>query len=177
MIVKWPVPSELYKIWSNFALETSSDLVFETGKCYHLIGENGAGKSSFIRKVLIPLLLKQPASQYIIYLEQQVQSQLDAIKANAALQKPAMHINTIDEMFDYQLKQLSRQLDIEPRPVIIILDETILSDRINQWLCKVSPEHVCLIYISHQDISFPGFKTVSKISFTPLSVSLSRIMA
>lgn len=175
MIVNWLVPSEFYKIWADFSLEIGNDLIFAAGKCFHLTGENGAGKSSFIKQVLIPLLIKQPASQYILYLEQQVQSQLDAVKANAALQKPAVHINTVDEMFDYQLKQLSLQLAAEPRPVIIILDETILSDLINQWLNKVSVEQVCLIYISHQDFDFPDFKEVIKINLKPVSGSLSKV--
>ncbi|MFO7659930.1 MAG: hypothetical protein R6V77_03365 [Candidatus Cloacimonadaceae bacterium] len=173
--MNWVVPAEVYHIWTDFSLEIDSELVFAIGKCYHLTGQNGAGKSSFIKKVLIPQLLKQQSLQFILYLEQQVQSQLDAVKANAALQKPAMHINTIDEMFDYQLKQLSRQLAAEPRPVIIILDETILSDLINQWLNKVSVEQACLIYISHQDFDFPSFKEVIKINLKPVSVSLSRI--
>ena len=173
--MNWLIPKSIYTIWSDFRLEIQHDIKFETGCCYHLKGQNGTGKSSFIKKILIPLLQNQTSEQCILYLEQQVQSQFDAIKAHAALQKPSVHINTVDGMFDYQLKQLSFQLDTEPRPVIIILDETIFSDLINPWLSKTGIESICLVYISHQDFVFSGFTKVKEIAFKPISTQQSKI--
>ncbi len=174
--MKWLIPASTYKIWTDFSLKLDHDLVLETGKCYHLTGQNGSGKSSFIKQVLISHLLKQPESQFILYLEQQVQSQFDAVKANAALQKPSVHINNITDMFDYQLHQLSHQMKKEPKPVIFILDETVCLEQIVNWLNKNSTNQVCLIYVSHLQIDFPHFSEVSSIAAKPVSASLSRIV-
>jgi len=175
--MNWLIPAFKYEIWTEFQLEITSDIEFETGSCYHLKGQNGSGKTSFVRKVLIPHLVKNPSQQYILYLEQQVQSQLDAIKAYAAIQKPAVHLKNVEEMFEYQLNLLSAAFEQEPRPIIIILDETVYPLVINQWLQQTNIEHICLVYISHLESNFAGFKTIKQINFYPASANLTRIKA
>lgn len=174
--MKWLIPNSTYKIWADFSLKLDHELVFETGKCYHLTGQNGSGKSSFIKQVLIPFLLKQRGSQYVLYLEQQVQSQFDAVKANAALQKPSVHISNITDMFAYQLHQLSLKTEKEPRPVVFIMDETVCFEQISSWLARQSLEQVCMIYVSHLQITFSHFPEVESIAVKPLSAKLSRIV-
>lgn len=175
--MNWLIPKSIYNIWTDFRIETQQNIKFETGCCYHLKGQNGTGKSSFIRKILIPQLQNRTSEQYILYLEQQVQSQFDALKAHAALQKPSVQINSVEHMFSYQLRRLSHFTEKDPRSAIIILDETIYPEIINEWLQEADLEQVCLIYVSHLDYNFTGFSPIKSIRFQLVSAGLSKAEA
>ena len=152
--MNWIIPSSLYNPWKDFSIELETDLTLQTGLIYQLKGDNGSGKTSFIKKILIPQLLKKPEEQYILYIEQQVQSQFDAVKSYAALQKPAKHITNTEEMISFYFEILTRKLEQESREVVLILDECILPEAVNTQLMKLEKYGLCLIYIAHQDYSF-----------------------
>jgi Cdc6-like AAA superfamily ATPase len=150
--VQWTLRPDFYLPWKDFQLEVKHSLLFETGSCYHLAGNNGTGKTSFIRKVLIPYLQRQPYSQYVLYIEQQVQSQFDAVKSNAALGKPPLHIESLQDMIAYLIAITNRHLIANPRPLIIILDELHQLENVLNWLSKKQLHDVCLLFVSHVDI-------------------------
>jgi len=148
--MNWIVPASTYSVWSDFSIEVSKDFTFESGRYYQLTGDNGSGKSSFIKRILIPQLLINQAQQYVLYIEQQIQSQFDAIKAYAALQKPPVQIHTFAEMIDFQLQKLSEQLKDQYRPCFFIIDECQSIQRIVQTLSHLKVKQYCLLYVSHR---------------------------
>jgi ABC-type multidrug transport system ATPase subunit len=150
----WKIPAARYQSWPDFTIELKQDLVLMTGECYHLNGMNGAGKTTLLRKVLIPELQKQPLRQYIMYLEQHVQSQFDALKAHAALQKPSVHIYSRGEMLAYQISIFQQSVRHRPRHLFIIADECEDSDKLSQWLAGLELDSFCLIYTCHGVCAF-----------------------
>jgi hypothetical protein len=150
--MQWNIKPELYSPWKNFLIEIKECITLETGNSYQLKGNNGAGKTTFIKKVLIPYLQQHPYLQYILYIEQQVQCQLDSVRAYSAVNKPHTKINDIHDMIAYQIKLLYELQKFEPRPLVIILDEPSDTSYIAKWLLSLSWDSVCLIYVSHSDL-------------------------
>jgi ABC-type sugar transport system ATPase subunit len=149
-MMNWIVPASNCPVWSVFSIEVTKDISFECRRHYQLTGDNGSGKSSFLKRILIPQLLTNPSQQYVLYIEQQIQSQFDAVKAYAALQKPPVQISSFEEMVDFQLQTLSEQLKVQDRPCFIILDECQFTQRIVQTLSRLKIKQYCLLYVSHR---------------------------
>lgn len=152
--MKWIVPCQSYLLYKSFFIKISKDLCFETDKSYWLKGKNGSGKTSFIKKILVPLLQRNPDEQYIIYVEQQIQAQFDAIKSYCLLQKPAIEIHSLPDMVKVLFDITLVRLNYIKRPMIIILDEYYDVDVINSSLTKFNPDMYCLIIVSHGE-QFP----------------------
>jgi hypothetical protein len=150
-------------------------IAFETGNCYHLKGNNGTGKTSFLRKVLFPFLQRHPYQQYILYIEQQVQSQYDAVRAYAALKKPSVVISDDIEMIGYQIKMINEARKFEPRPLMILLDEPSNPEIVAHWLSSISLDNICLLYVSHTDIEYNSSFNPCSINFESLSMNLSLV--
>ena len=173
--MKWIIPATEYQVWKDFSLKLTNELSFETGMFYHLKGNNGAGKSSFIKKVLIPLLQKKPEQQYIFYIEQQIQSQFDAIKAYAALQKPSVQINNFNDMILYQLNKLSEQSKVSKRPMMVILDECSQSSMITEELSKFTDTQYCILFVDHSDCSTDMSNNSKDVIFKSVSAQLTEV--
>jgi hypothetical protein len=163
----WIIRPNLYSPWKNFLLEIKESITLETGNCYHLSGNNGAGKTSFIRKVLIPFLQQSPYQQYILYVEQQIQSQFDAIKAYASIRKPEVKINDTQEMITYQIRTINELQRFEPRPLMVILDEPTNPEIFMKWFSQVTLNSLCLLYVSHSDVEYDCRLNHFLISFVP----------
>lgn len=173
--MNWLIKASTNNVWSDFKIEVTADLVFEAGSIYQLDGDNGTGKTSFIKKVLIPEILLNPDRQYLMYIEQQIQSQFDVVKAYAALQKPAVQIHTFTDMVDYQLYKLSQQLITQSKPCFIIIDESSLLTRIVQTLSRLKVKQYCLVYVSHQKCEIPVNKEILHLKIESINTGLSRI--
>lgn len=150
--MKWIVPCQSYLLYKSFFIKISKDLCFETDKSYWLKGKNGSGKTSFIKKILVPLLQRNPDEQYIIYVEQQIQAQFDAIKSYCLLQKPATEIHSLPDMVKGLFNITIERMSMVKRPIFIILDEYYDIDVINSSLAKFNPDMYCLIIVSHSEV-------------------------
>ncbi|MFB3844382.1 MAG: ATP-binding cassette domain-containing protein [Candidatus Cloacimonadaceae bacterium] len=162
----WKIAASVYEVWKNFSLEVKEDLILNTGETYHLIGANGAGKTSFLKQILIPQLQSQSDRQYIFYLEQQTQNQLDAVKAYSALQKTAVEILDFEQMLNYLTFLYQKALTDAFRPLLIISDENPYSEKLAFWLEKLNRGDYCLIYVSHGICAFDQSPNLRNISLT-----------
>jgi ABC-type multidrug transport system ATPase subunit len=131
-----------HQVWSEFALNIRTPLRFEQGCRYHLHGDNGSGKSSFINRILLPLL--KDSSCYILLFEQQLALQLHAIKAHAAIFNPKRSILNESDMIRYLYDDLAIAYLQHPKDTYIISDES----HYPELLLRCSTHH-CLIYTSH----------------------------
>ncbi len=136
------IPAGKHLLWQQFNLEICCSIAFEQGKHYHLQGENGSGKSSFINRILIPRL--KESGCYILLFEQQMALQLHAIKAHAAIFSPGRRIVSEQDVISYLLDDLKATYMNKPRDVYIIADES----HELMMLSECSIPH-CLIYTSH----------------------------
>ncbi len=147
--MNWVIKSGTYQIWKEFSLNLPLDLTFSVGLSYLLQGNNGSGKSSFIRKLLIPYLQNCADKQYVIYIEQQIQSQFIAVKANALLRKTGIEINSPEAMITYLFRSLSCKQLHQPRPLIIILDEVPYLTLLEEQLSTLKTFQPCIIASTH----------------------------
>ncbi len=159
-----------HQIWPGFDLQIASELHFTSGLT-HLQGPNGAGKSSFLTQLLLPRLVKNPA-YYCLYFEQQMQLQITAVKAYAALMKLRVQVESEADAVDFLLQDLLRSYEAEPRPSLVLMDESLHAERIKAFLDKKIPDY-SLVFSSHGEL-FPSARSVV---FKPLSPSRSLVDA
>ena len=137
----------LHLLWPGFAIELKEELTFHPG-VYHLSGENGSGKSSFYKRLLLPELQTE-SSCYIVYLEQMMKGQFYALKAHAALSDWQKGIHNHQDAVDYLLHDLGRTVAKSPRSIFAMVDES--SSLIEVWdRLKGLGQSFTLIYSSHR---------------------------
>lgn len=136
-----------YKLWPDFSLSVECDLILPPEQHYYLQGDNGSGKSSFIRKLLLPLL-KQTGC-YHLYWEQQIHLQHYIIRAHAALHHHPIPAATDLDCLRYLLMDLALAYHQQPRATHFVVDEcTFFQELVN--LVQESGIPTSLIY-SHHD--------------------------
>ncbi len=158
--------------WPGFSLKLESELSFLPGNSYHLVGNNGSGKSSFITQILLPLLQKHEANLYRIYVQQLFHIQGFAIKAHAAINKPELKLRSEQDCLIYLLHNLSEAIVRQARPVYLIVDESLYLPVIYDYLKQFGFPH-CLIYSHHGANPLPT--PDHTIAFKPLSANVSSV--
>lgn len=139
----------IYQVWPGFSLELKQDILFKPG-VYQLQGENGTGKSSLYKKLLLPALQAESDKLYILYIEQMMKGQFYALKAHAALSGYTGRINTESECVDYLLQNLEKALAQNKIPVFAMVDESTALKHILDRLQVLQPDFT-LIFSSHRD--------------------------
>lgn len=157
-----------HQVWEGFALSLSADLSFGPG-IHYLQGANGSGKSSFITRVLLPRLRQNP-DRYCLYLEQQMQLQVNAIKAYASVIKPRRMVNSESDTVDFLLDNLIRAHNSVPKTCCVVMDESLFAERVLFFL-QSHLASFSLIYSAHT-LRFPADQT---ITFQPLSPTRSKV--
>ena len=155
------IPAGKYSVWPDFSLELSSPHSFDPSFHYYLHGNNGSGKSSFIKKILLPALSHIP-DIYHMYWEQQIVLQSYAIKAHAAFAKYEKKLDTDADCLGYLLTNLRQSLLAEKRVAYFVVDECL---QLSQILSYIDTHQlpVCLIYTHHD--AFPGIDKLHTITF------------
>jgi len=166
------LPPATHKLYAGFTLEITDDLDFRTGNRYYLKGANGSGKTSFLKRILLSKLLEHPARQYILYLEQQMRGQFLAIKAYAAYGDYHLPITCDAEAVQYLLHNLHQCLSYEPRPIVLVIDESIAAQPLRD-LFAVHSRDACLIEVSHDSGS--GRESWITLEFTLEHAGLARV--
>ncbi|MDD2332002.1 MAG: hypothetical protein PHI68_05050 [Candidatus Cloacimonetes bacterium] len=160
-----------YRIWQDFELELIQDLILEPGVCYLLTGANGSGKSSFLKRCLLPGL--KLGGYCYLYIGQQLDTQLYVCKADSAFSQSRINVKDGSSMVEYLFERLAEVLAQEnPGICYIVLDEYYEYRQVLDYLedLKIS---CCLIAVSHA--SFECSYPVKELSFVPQSLNLSLI--
>lgn len=166
------ISSGSYRVWEGFSLSFDRDLDLIRGNSYMLRGENGSGKSSFLKQILIPALVLQASSQYLLYFEQQMMRQLYAIRADAALKNYPKALKTEEDCIHYLLDDLAKALAKQTRPVYALIDESAHLEYICRKLQGLSSDLI-LIFADHHHQ--PSTGVTEHIDFIPQSPYLSSI--
>ncbi len=148
----WTIPSGKYKLWNSLELSLETDFSVSTGEVHQIKGMNGSGKSSFLKQLLLPYLRTNPGGQYVMYIEQQVQSQMDAITAYSDLHRHPGQIQSTADLLKYQFFLLKESLAMQTRPCIIIADECSNMNELLEGIQQLGFDNTCLIFVAHQQI-------------------------
>lgn len=147
-------------------------LNFTPGKIYHLQGENGSGKSSFIRHSLLPAINNKKDLCYRLYLQQLFHLQAYAIKSHSAFYKPELKLNGELDCLQYLLNNLSETYAQEPRPVYCLVDENRHLPLIFNYLNE-NKFPFCLIFCDHS--SAFSAQMATEINFQVITPTLSKV--
>ncbi|MBM4404155.1 MAG: hypothetical protein FJ042_07230 [Candidatus Cloacimonetes bacterium] len=168
------IPAAKHALYQGFDLEITMELTFLAGNRYLLNGVNGSGKTSLLQKILLPLLLAHPERQYIIYLEQQMRGQFLALKAHAALHEYHHPLVNESDAVEYLLYDLGHCLQRQPRPVFLIIDESVAAQPIRDYWAE-HRDSSCLLEVSHgEDQDHRVWKI---LQFTLAKVDLAQVKA
>ncbi len=140
------VPKGDLRLWPDFVLRVPEEIMLTRGNIYHLAGTNGSGKSSFIRNFLLRYEPTEPV--YRLYFEQQMSSQLQAVKAIAAFAGQSAKVERESDAVSYLLDDLERCMQKEPRPLWIFADESRFLDMILSHPA-VQSAHALVLYCEH----------------------------
>lgn len=152
-------------LWETFIIQIESQLQIESGKCYHLEGANGSGKSSFIKRILIPTLSKQ-AIPYI-YIEQQMRSQLFALMADASLRDYEQRLQSEQDAIHY----LMSCLEVINMPLVCICDESSYVQEVHASLVA-SGKEFSMIIVSHEQLQIECDSWIMKL-ISPIATRLA----
>jgi len=158
--------------WQDFSLLIEQELFFLPENIYYLQGENGSGKSSFIKHSLLPVLETQRNLFYFLYFQQLFHLQGYAIKSHSAFYQPELKLKSEWDCIQYLLHNLSEIYAIESKPVYCIVDENLHLAEIYRYL-KESGIPFCLIFCEHS--SFSIAEEVNIINFQLLTPNQSRV--
>ena len=158
--------------WQDFSLLIEQELFFMPDNIYYLQGENGSGKSSFIRHCLFPALASKKILFYQIYLQQLFHLQGYAIKSHSAFYKPELKLKSDWDCIQYLFSNLAEIYAIEPKPVYCIVDENRYLAEIYRYL-KESCFPFCLIFCEHSSFSVP--EEVNIVNFQLLAPNRSSV--
>jgi ABC-type sugar transport system ATPase subunit len=159
-----------YNLWPQFSLEIPKTIAINSRQCYRITGTNGSGKSSLLKKLLLPLLKKTDC--YYLYLEQQMSAQLFAVKAHAALNNSLHLIEDESQVASYLLENLQSELQGRKRLCCFVLDETSQYSRVLDFIREHDVEYVCFI-ISHDEVAVD--LPVSTLAINSVDASRSRL--
>jgi len=171
----WIIKKGIYQIWDNFSIELLTDITFQVNHSYYLKGDNGSGKTSFIRKLLIPNLQIEPEQQHILYCEQQIQSIYDVVNAYVFFQKQNYFINNEKDLAIYQSSLALEANDLEKRPLMCILDESKELPEYHKQLISDGKD-CCLVFTTHHYPAILALDNLHIVEFQAIANRLSKVM-
>lgn len=145
-------------------LELREDFILRCGEVWLLTGDNGLGKSSFVRRTLLPAARSENGdSPLVCWFEQDFQLQCEAIRARAAaLGKP---IPANEESAMTALLDDFAAAAGEEREVLYLFDEAEMYAAIPGLDTRLAPRHTLLL-ISHSDDTLARYPQARRLNFT-----------
>jgi len=141
------IPAGNYQLWPTFSLQLPQDLEISPDTNYYLQGNNGSGKSSFIKQLLLPKLRESEC--YHLYWEQQIGIQRYVISAHAAMHHQPFPARSELDALSYLAHNLKQAQSLNPRPAFWVLDECTRFEQLLKLIRELQLD-ISLVY-SHHD--------------------------
>ena len=169
------IQSSIYHVWPNFSIHVPRIINFQECSHYHLHGENGSGKSSFITQILIPTALEQKNNLITLFIDYQNRLQFNTIRADSFLRKYPLPIDDITDTIHYLLSELKSILSTCKKDVLIIIDEIPNIDILTDFISSNQSLKVCVVQTLHGNlipISDMKLRTLEMALLSPLAAQI-----
>ena len=163
------IPPDNYPLWEHLTLSVPQTLTFALRRQYLLVGDNGAGKSSFIKRVFIPAFERQADQRlFLWYVSQDFLMQFYAIKAHSALhqrEKSAIHSPeaAIAYLFDCYRNALK-----DGAAIAAVFDESEAVVSLRPLIEEIAALRSMMLVITHQQEVMNALPNAKHLEFRRL---------
>jgi|GEM_PF-2339883 len=167
------------KYFLNSSLQANllSNLDFSFGKNYLLTGDNGTGKSSFIKNVILPELDKVSENKFLYYhTEQDISVQYYIIKSYyKGLKRCQNSFATLVESLNNLKRNYLNFNYFQNLKIVFVLDEIDQFLTINDFVQDLLTENMSIIIVSHNEENIDSNIITQSIKFTKANNSITNI--
>ena len=164
------IPADNYRIWERLTLSVPEPLDFTLGQHYLLIGDNGAGKSSFIKRVFLPAFEAQADRRFLLfYVTQDFLMQFYAIKAHAAYhqrEKSAIHSPEAAIAYLYDCYRAALH---DGAALAAVFDESEAVVRLRPLIEEIAALRSMIVVITHQQELMEALPNAKRLEFRRLN--------
>ena len=167
-----------YKIWDFLDLYLPEKIEFQKDNNYFITGDNGLGKSSFIKKVLIPEILSENNKNILLfYIAQDFNLQFYAIKAYSASRKgEKKKVNTFEDALNYMLDNFLSSIKRETDSIFFIFDEIEVYSKLAGVMKKINNLNKISVTVTHNNDNLENISTEKQINFSKISKNSTKII-
>ena len=163
------IPADDYRIWERLTLSVPESLDFTLGQQYLLVGDNGAGKSSFIKRVFLPAFEAQADRRFLLfYVTQDFLMQFYAIKAHAAYhqrEKSAIHSPEAAIAYLYDCYRAALN---DGAALAAVFDESEAVVRLRPLIEEIAALRSMIVVITHQQELMEALPAAKRLEFRRL---------
>ncbi len=141
--------------WPGLQIDLTEEIRLLPREITCIRGANGSGKTSFLRYVLIPLIITDPQN-VVLYIPQDFEVVIYTIRARTlSAHGDPVFVNTITEALKHMTEAYLEELSPDQR-LHIILDEPEQYMDLKEWLLQFEPLSPTVCFISHQPHPWQG---------------------
>ncbi len=159
----------------SLQLFIENDISIEMGKNYFIIGDNGVGKSSFIKNILLPQINLASSNKFLFfYSEQDISVQFKIMQAYyIGLKKNEKSFSSHEEALGF-LKNKYLEADFYVnKHIVFILDEIDQYINLNQFMEDLNNENATVILTTHNQNRINCIKSPTILPIKKQSDNLS----
>ena len=168
------IPADDYRIWERLTLSVPEPLDFRLHQQYLFVGDNGAGKSSFVKRVFLPAFEAQADHRLLLfYITQDFLMQFYAIKAHSAFhQREKSAIHSPEEAIAYMYACHRRALQ-EDTALAAVFDESEAVVRLRPLIEEIATLRSMILVITHQQELMDALPNAHRLEFRRLDLQRS----
>jgi len=162
-----------YELNRSISVSVDNSLKFNFGENYLLTGDNGVGKSSFVSKLLLPLIIPISENNFkIFYIPQDVTIQYYLVKYyyNGLLNEQHDFATIGDALTLVKSKMLDYK-DPTTNRIVFILDEIDQYVSLVKFLKDLDRSYYSLFLITHNEKNLPTNMIFKHINFQRITAS------
>ncbi len=172
------IPGGDYRVFKQLELQLPCDISFNTGDTCFITGDNGLGKTSFLKNILIPEIQKAIPEKNLLlfYVEQDFTLQFYAIRAYAAA-AGGMQVGfrRFGEAISYMADIFSRFATEKEYTVFLVFDEIEIYERFSDVLERLKNMNKIVVMITHSPRTLRSVPGCRIIRFSQVSKTLTRV--
>ena len=160
------IPADNYRIWERLTLSVPEPLDFTLGQQYLFVGDNGAGKSSFIKRVFLPAFEAQADRRFLLlYVTQDFLMQFYTIKAHSAFhQREKSAIHSPEAAIAY-LWDCYRSALNDDAALAAVFDESEAVVRLRPLIQEIAALRSMIFVITHQHELIEALPAAKRLEF------------
>lgn len=166
-----------YKLNDALKATIATEIVFQFGSTYLLNGDNGTGKTSFLKNILIPKIDQAANNNFLFFhTEQDLALQFYIIKSYyKGLKKSQKDYSTFTEGLKNLKEEFLNFQFYENKQIVFILDEIDQYINVNDFLKDLPEKNTTLILATHNKQELNGNEKITTVNFHKVTNGLTKI--